>query len=514
MIFFIAAASIMAACILGIHKLTKHFDVELPLSSLLLCGVFALVINFSVVTLTPFLNNTYYYTLGALVLLAALSTTCFNKYLLHRHASLLGVAGHGQVELTAEADAADTVPPELDFASFEGTTDTPVEDDALDEQAAETATEPAAEPMPTVADIETPEEKMVPDPLPDDLEQLKKPAPIAAIVDEMFNHDAETIEPSETEEPVEPIAEVAESETASEPVEAAADAVAVETETKTTDEPVEIVDTDAEATAETNEKVSLEATAEASPSEETILEVTGDTAPIEEVISMADAEAQTTVEVQPPEEIPLDKEAEPEPAPSEEAVSEPEAETTTESSSETPEVVSEPTSPEEVTAEQAEEEAVDAPAEKPAEQIADDFAAIPAELADTFAAMDTMDQLLDYAFEQDAAHHKDAALWAYHTALERYSDDDYAPFVVIAITNIYKEQGQYTLAIKSFAEALDLPALAGNAPMRQQFEDSLAYLTAAKAVLEEAHLEHLPWREIPKDKMLQIESIYKSRKSR
>ena len=99
MIFFIVAAAVMAMLIVSIHKLAGHFGCELPLSSLVLCGVCAIVINFVIISVTPFLTNSYYYTAGAMILFAAFGTTCYNKYLLHRKIHLAG----GGTLLPAEA---------------------------------------------------------------------------------------------------------------------------------------------------------------------------------------------------------------------------------------------------------------------------------------------------------------------------------------------------------------------------------------------------------------------------
>ena len=86
------AASIMAVCIITIHKITSHFGRVLPLSSLVLCGISAMCINFLVISVTPFLTKAYYYILGTMIVFAATGTTCYNKYLLNKKARLATVA--------------------------------------------------------------------------------------------------------------------------------------------------------------------------------------------------------------------------------------------------------------------------------------------------------------------------------------------------------------------------------------------------------------------------------------
>ncbi len=84
MLFFAMVASIMAVCIIAIHKVAKYIGRELPLSSLVLCGISAISINFLIISVMPFLTKTYYYILGTMIVFAATGTTCYNKYLLYR----------------------------------------------------------------------------------------------------------------------------------------------------------------------------------------------------------------------------------------------------------------------------------------------------------------------------------------------------------------------------------------------------------------------------------------------
>ena len=115
MIFFIIAASVMSLLIVSIHRLARHFGCELPLSSLVLCGLCAMVINFVIISVTPFLTKSYYYTAGAMITFAAFGTTCYNKYWLHRKLRLAGPASlpampQEQVQETQEIIQAEPVP--------------------------------------------------------------------------------------------------------------------------------------------------------------------------------------------------------------------------------------------------------------------------------------------------------------------------------------------------------------------------------------------------------------------
>lgn len=139
---------------------------------------------------------------------------------------------------------------------------------------------------------------------------------------------------------------------------------------------------------------------------------------------------------------------------------------------------------------------------------------MPESFAQQLAAMKTLDHLLDYAFERNSHNRKQQAIWAYEAALERYGDDAYAPFVVIEMVNIHKSLGHYQAAISCLSTAMELPAVAANPGMQQQFQDNLLYLSAVKQVLAESHQKNLPLNQISKDSMLEIESLYKQSKSR
>ena len=74
-----------------------------------------MVINFVIISVTPFLTKSYYYTAGAMITFAAFGTTCYNKYWLHRKLRLAGPASlpampQEQVQETQEIIQAEPVP--------------------------------------------------------------------------------------------------------------------------------------------------------------------------------------------------------------------------------------------------------------------------------------------------------------------------------------------------------------------------------------------------------------------
>ena len=320
----------MSLLIVSIHRLSRHFGWELPLSSLVLCGLCAMVINFVIISVTPFLTKSYYYTAGAMITFAAFGTTCYNKYWLHRKLRLAGPAS-----LPAMPQ----------------------------EQVQETQEIIQAEPVPAA------------DMLPDEAQD--EPAP------------SDDVPQMEHDEPV--------------------------------------------LTADVPQKEH------------------GEPAIPQEIPSALPEEA--AIPVNEPVPMPVETDVE-------------------------------------------------------TDQDADD------ELAATLAAMTTMDQLLDFAFEHNMQKDHPVALTAYMEALARYREDSYAPFIVVSIANIHKELGNYQAAIDSIQSAMDLPALLESASIRKQFEDTRLYLAATQKVLHKAGLGNISFKDIPKEYMSQIESIYNSRKSR
>ena len=90
--------------------------------------------------------------------------------------------------------------------------------------------------------------------------------------------------------------------------------------------------------------------------------------------------------------------------------------------------------------------------------------------------LDSMDALLDFAFAQTGAGAYELALLAYSTALEQYRKDDYAPFIIIDMVNLYKSQGRYQEAIDCVHNAMDIPAIQENPAYQQNFQNYLAQL--------------------------------------
>ena len=102
--------------------------------------------------------------------------------------------------------------------------------------------------------------------------------------------------------------------------------------------------------------------------------------------------------------------------------------------------------------------------------------AVEAPLPTLPEGLDSMDALLDFGFAQTGAGACELALLAYSTALEQYRNDDYAPFIIIDMVNLYKSQGRYQEAIDCVHNAMDIPAIQESPAYQQNFQNYLAQL--------------------------------------
>ena len=123
--------------------------------------------------------------------------------------------------------------------------------------------------------------------------------------------------------------------------------------------------------------------------------------------------------------------------------------------------------------------------------------------------IDTLDDLLDKAYDERDKGHTWQAIEIYKKALERYQGDEYAPFVAIDLCNIYKEQALYTEAIKVYEQALTLPALKRNDSARKEFQTNLRYLRLLREVLLKHRALSTPFSRLPKDILQEVDIEFK-----
>ncbi|MCI7330782.1 MAG: hypothetical protein SOZ01_10420 [Selenomonadaceae bacterium] len=120
-----------------------------------------------------------------------------------------------------------------------------------------------------------------------------------------------------------------------------------------------------------------------------------------------------------------------------------------------------------------------------------------AAFAARIGAADSLDALLDIAYADKLA--QGDALYLYQQATARYAGDDYWPFLVVELANIYKDCAAYDAAINTYEKALQQPMIAGNTVMAAKFQETLDYLRRVQHILAKHHAEATPFPEIPAD---------------
>ena len=123
---------------------------------------------------------------------------------------------------------------------------------------------------------------------------------------------------------------------------------------------------------------------------------------------------------------------------------------------------------------------------------------------------ETLDDILDYAYLEKTQGHTWQAIAAYKKALEKYKNDEYAPFVAIDLGNIYKEQAFYTKAIKTYEDALELPAVRRSASTKAEFKKNLIYLKTVQSVLLRHKALSTPFSKISRAYLQEIESEFQA----
>lgn len=141
------------------------------------------------------------------------------------------------------------------------------------------------------------------------------------------------------------------------------------------------------------------------------------------------------------------------------------------------------------------------------EAIAREKEAALAAIHQELAAKDSLDSILDYAYDH-AESSPEAAICAYQQAIARYPEDSYTPFLVIELGNLYKEQAAYHEAIETYRQALSLPIIAENDDMKQEFIKNTRYLTIVEDILSKHHALSTPFPDIPADIMQEIETEF------
>ena len=546
----------MTVAILAVYKIARSLELALSLPALVCCGVCALLINFLSIPVAPYLTEFRFVVLGVMVLGAAILITGINHFVLHeRRLQQQATAA----SVTPEADSVE-VSALLDIKAVVNALVTRLKGVMSRRRAAQD--DPASEDSPLLEAEGTAQEELVPEGSSDtpsheaaesmpvqnteaEGEQEAEPVP-----EDKTEHESVSALPEELPEETAVMAESEPEIIPAQEIEAEAEAeisIALEAEEEAQAEAEPEAEMAPETVEETEPKTEaitpdIEEEAEAEPEAEMTPEVVEEAEPETEAITPAIAEeaetepeaemAPETVEEAEPEteaiipEIEEEAKTEPEAEMAPEAVEEAEPETEAvlpeiEEEAETepeaemaPETVEEAEPETEAILPEIEEEAEAEPEAEPHDENTLKLPEADAVVDEHLAASQTLDDVLDYAFELKGSSNWTGALQAYNYALKQYREDAYAPFLVLELVNIHKDHGHYDDALQCFYEALDIPAVANSPDMLAEFEDSMIYLEATQEVLKENNQPNIPFFDISKDYMSKIEALYNDRKSR
>ena len=393
MAFFLIVPSVIVVTIFLVHSAAGRLGFKAKYSSLILCAIMALVVNFLAIELSTYLDKWYFVKLGALIAAASIIVTLINLYLIrHEKTDMVIIDDDVGEELTVE--------------------EAEVKDDLVFNESVE-----MAKPIETIT--VTPKEDK-----PESAEKSK----------------ADTTVKSKVEVKIKP----------------------------TTPPTTDTKKSEAATPLDTFKKVEKESTKPVGDVEEKAAIVT-ESAPIEKAdikptIPQKVDDIQNTENIHQKESIKKISDELPEKNP---------------------------------------DKSTEKSVNKPSEKLKDDP-------LDINAHIDSLDDILDYAYSQKAKGDLNQAILAYQKALDRYKNDDYAPFIAIDLGNIYKEQAAYTKVIKTYEEALKLPVVMRNADTRKEFEKNLNYMRIVQAVLVRHRALTMPFSKIPKQYLQEVETEYKS----
>ena len=120
----------------------------------------------------------------------------------------------------------------------------------------------------------------------------------------------------------------------------------------------------------------------------------------------------------------------------------------------------------------------------------------------------SLDDYLDYAYEEKDAGNTAVAAAAYQKAIDSFPDDPYLPFLVIELGNLYKEAGAYDVAVSTYRDALSLPVIQGQNGIVDEFKKNIAYLEAVSHITSRHDAPETPFSQIPPDWLAEIEEAF------
>ena len=109
MAFFLIVPSVIIVTIFLVHSAAERLGFKAKYSSLILCAVMALLVNFAAIEMSTYLDKWYYVKLGSLVLVASIIVTLVNRYLVRHEKSDIVIIDDIDDELALEEIEAGTV---------------------------------------------------------------------------------------------------------------------------------------------------------------------------------------------------------------------------------------------------------------------------------------------------------------------------------------------------------------------------------------------------------------------
>ena len=412
MAFFLIVPSVIIVTIFLVHSVAERFRFKVKYSSLILCAVMALLVNFAAIELSTYLDKWHYVRLGVLVLIASIIVTLINQYLIKHEKSDVIIIDNIEEELALEEAAEDKLEAEK-TAKQEATILTPSEDKVIDKPIAESEIKPISNSK-TESSIKAPVKT-----LEKDIDEVKisKSDEIISAVKKKFEKPSELLKAESIQETDTKSAVASDNKTASNKLPI--------TSPQTKDKLIKPAD---------DKKANILDAAKDNKSQ-----------PVEKSNKVQDT-IQDTIQ----------------------------------------------------------DKIQDKAQEDKSKHKADD------KLADINSHLDSLDDILDYAYSQRSKGNLDQAILAYQKALDRYRNDDYAPFIAIDLGNIYKEQAAYSKVIKTYEEALKLPSVIRSAENRREFNKNLTYMKIVQSVLIRHRALTMPFSKVPKQYLQEVESEFKS----
>ena len=182
--FLFAAVAFMAASVLLVQRVARHFGLAVDPRALALCAVMALVVNFAAILLSAYLTFNHLMMLVVMVLVSAALVTGVNEFLLRRAYSRIAFVGADSTK-EPEPDEKDGTPPEEEQPAVPEEVEPPPEPekDAVWEVALppEPVAEPSmAEPKPEPEPVvEEPTPEPEPEPVGEEPTPEPEPEPVA-----------------------------------------------------------------------------------------------------------------------------------------------------------------------------------------------------------------------------------------------------------------------------------------------------------------------------------------------